>query len=491
MDVVLVQPKGVVGKKPRNKSGRVIPPEGLLAVATPLDLAGYKVKIIDQRLDPNWEQTLLAELKTGPICVGTTAMTGPQILGALQASEMVKKNSRVPVVWGGIHATLLPRQTLENPYIDIVVQEEGEETFLELVNALAGHRSIDNIQGISFKTGGVIKENANRPYIDLNLQPLLAYHLIDVNRNMISFAGRLSLPLETSRGCNENCSFCYNTRFHRNKWRYLSADETINRIRYLKENYKIQGIVFRDDNFFASPERSHQILEGMVRNDFNITWGKGDIKLNVLAHLDDDYLRLIQKSRCTSLIVGIESGSQRIADLIKKRIDISDAIPVNRRMAKFDMDMYYLFLTGIPGETKADLQSSAALGYQLTRENPNAALGVQKYVPYPGTELFDSAVKYGLFAPQKLEDWIPYGWVNRGLNFPWLSPDHLKMIKMISFCSIFQARKNALDTYLGVSPAILMMAKLYSPAARARFKGMHYKFFPELKIAEMLGYKGY
>ncbi len=464
-------------------------PEGLLAVATPLDIAGYKVHIIDQRLEPDWEQILQAELKARPVCVGITAMTGPQIAGALKASEVVKRNSDVPVVWGGIHATLLPRQTLENENVDIVVQEEGEETFLELVNALAARRSIADIKGIWWKTGGIIKENQIRPYINLNLQPLPSYHLVNLKRYASTIGGHDCLPIETSRGCAFGCAFCYNTRFHRQKWRSLTPEQTLLRIKELVEKYKISGLLFRDDNFFTHPSRAHEILEGIVKQNSNLVWGKGDIRLDTIVRFDHDYLSLIEQSHCLSLVIGIESGSQRIADLIRKQIDISEVIPVNRRLSKYNMHIRYLFLTGIPGETKSDLEASVSLMLRLVRENHRSSLGVQKFVPYPATELFDISTQYGLLPPQKLEEWIPYGWINRELGFPWISSENLKLIQMITLCSVFltEVFNPHGDTY----PLISLVEKVYAPIARKRFEGLHYRFLPELKIAKMLGYKGY
>ena len=158
MDVILVQPRARLSRAPIRTARHAPPPIGLLSVATPLDIAGYKVRIIDQWTEPNWEQILLAELRTRPICVGITAMTGAQIHWALKASELAKRNSDVPVVWGGVHASLLPRQTLENPYIDIVVQGEGEETFFELVRALCNRQPLDMVKGIWFKDSGQIKQ---------------------------------------------------------------------------------------------------------------------------------------------------------------------------------------------------------------------------------------------------------------------------------------------------------------------------------------------
>ena len=491
MDVVLVQPRGRLGRIPVNRTGRVRMPESLLAIATVLDAAGYKVKLIDQRLDPYWEQTLLDELRAKPIFVGTTAMTGPQIAGALKVSQFVKENSDVPVVWGGIHPTLLPRQTLENEYVDIVVQEEGEETILDLVKALSAKRSLDSVLGIWWKNGGVISQNPPRPYIDLNRQPPCNYDLVDLDRYAAVVAGYNCLPIETSRGCAYDCAFCYNTRFHRQQWRHLTPEETLLRMKLFIDRYKVPALIIRDDNFFSNPVRAQAILEGMVRQNLNVVWGKGDIRLDTLARLDDDYLRLIEKSKCLNLVVGIESGSQRVADLIRKNIDVSKAPSINRKLARYNFHVHYTFLLGIPGETTDDLRESASLMAQLTRENPRATLGVQKYVPYPATDLFDISVQRGLIAPQKLEDWITYGWMNRDLDFPWLSPDHLRLIRMMSFCGMFLTQKSAWGTYLNAAPFILLGAKAYSPIARQRFKGMHYRFFPEIKIARMLGYKGY
>ncbi|MFC1958803.1 cobalamin-dependent protein [Chloroflexota bacterium] len=98
MDVILIQPQRRLSRGPGCRGSL---PLALLTVATPLDVAGYEVRIIDQREEPDWERSLLAELKTKPICVGVTAMTGPQLWWALKASEVVKRNSDVPVVWGG------------------------------------------------------------------------------------------------------------------------------------------------------------------------------------------------------------------------------------------------------------------------------------------------------------------------------------------------------------------------------------------------------
>jgi len=488
MDVVLIQPRHKLSRDP---SPRASLPLGLLSVATPLDVAGYKVRIIDQRIDVDWERSLLAELKTKPICVGITSMTGPQIWWALKASEIVKRNSDVPVVWGGVHASLLPQQTLENHYIDIVVQGEGEETLFELVRALGNRQPLDRVRGIWYKDGGQIKQTPPRPFIDLNQQSPLSYHLIDMQKHVTSYSGRDCLVLETSRGCPFGCAFCYNTSFNRRQWRALTAEQTLFRMRRIIDEYEVRGIVFLDDNFFTSPERAYQILDGMVRRKFNIAWGKGDIRLDLLAGLDDDFLSLMENSDCLSLSIGIESGSQRIADIMNKGIDISQAIPANQRLAKYKMRPRYLFLCGIPDETQADLAESTSLMLRLVDDNPKATLGLQVFVAYPGTELFEISIRHGLPEPQKLEEWIPFSWANRNMNYPWLSPERRQLLKMLSFCCVFVPGDKSLKAFYDISQIVSLVAKLYYPVARKRVQGLHYRFLPELKIAEFLGYKGF
>ncbi len=488
MDIILIQPQYRLGRRPAR---RVCLPLGLLSVATPLDVAGYQVRILDQRIEPDWERSLLAELESKPICVGVTVMTGSQIWWALKASEMVKRYSDVPVVWGGVHPSLFPQQTLENPYVDIVVQGEGEETFLELVQALGNGQPLAEVKGIWYKEGGEIKQNPSRPFIDMNQQPPLSYHLVDLKMHMLSVSGRDCLFIETSRGCPFNCAFCYNINFHRRQWRALTADETLLRIKRVVDEYGVEAIAFSDDNFFTRLDRAHQILEGMAQQWPNIVWGKGDIRLDTLSQLDDDFLQLIDRSGCVSLMIGIESGSQRITDLLRKEIDVSQAVSVNKRLANYQIQPCYLFMAGLPGETEADLSETASLMLRLADENEKAVVSVSIYIPCPGAELFDTSVQYGLGIPQKLEEWIPFSRLNRRLDYPWLSPERKRLVQMLSFCSSFLAKGRSLRLFGDPSPFICLVARLYSPIARKRVQGLHYQFLPELKVAELLGYRGY
>jgi radical SAM superfamily enzyme YgiQ (UPF0313 family) len=207
--------------------------------------------------------------------------------------------------------------------------------------------------------------------------------------------------------------------------------------------------------------------------------------------MDDDYLRLIERSGCLSLVIGVESGCQRIADVMRKGIDVSQAVPVNRRLTNYRMEPRYPFLLGIPGETAADMAESAALILKLVDENRKATTGIQIFVPYPGTELHDLAVQHGLPVPQRLEEWVHFSWANRRLDYPWLSPETRRLLQMIAFSGLFLPGDRNLRVFSEVSAFVSLVARLYRPAARKRVRGLHYRFMPELRIAELLGFKGY
>ena len=129
--IILIFPKsGMYGKIINDL------PLSLIYASSIINNKGIEVTIIDQRVEKSWKQKLLYELQQKPVLAAISVMTGSPIINALEISKIIKKNYNKPVIWGGIHPTILPEQTLANPYIDIVVRGEGEETLLNLTNAL-------------------------------------------------------------------------------------------------------------------------------------------------------------------------------------------------------------------------------------------------------------------------------------------------------------------------------------------------------------------
>ncbi|MFC1485634.1 B12-binding domain-containing radical SAM protein [Candidatus Latescibacterota bacterium] len=484
--------KRIVLFYPSNKLGMSVQPRielplSLLAIATPLDRAGYEVSIIDQRVDPLWKEHLTEEILKQPICVGISSMTGPQIKNGLEVSGLVREHGDIPIVWGGIHPTLLPGQTLEHEDIDIVVQGEGEETFFELVQVLERGTPLDTVQGIWYKEDGQIKSTGSRPRVDLNEQPPLSYHLVDMKKYLISVFGVDHISFETSRGCPFRCGYCYNTTVYKSNWLGMSTDEVVRRVKRLVEEYGIKGILFSDDNFFGNKRRAIEIIKKIKDENPGILISKIDAHSSMLSKLTDEELTLLKESGCRMLMMGIESGSPRILELMNKKMNIPDLISFNKRLINYGIMPHYFFMMGFPTETLDDISQTLSLKNRLSADNPGAVPRFNIFTPFPGTPLFDISVREGLKVPDRLEDWVSFNYRTVNENAPWLTEKRKKIIRMLHFITLLAERNNFINPYKKTRPLVSLLALMYYPIARFRMKYFIYQFLVELKVAEWLG----
>ena len=229
-------------------------PLGLLYVAAPLTANNYSIRIIDQNEVKNWESELEASLKEGDaLCVGISSMTGHQIKAGIVMAKAVRRLSpNVPIIWGGVHPSLLPEQTANSQWVDAVVVGEGEETFLELIRAIEDGEPLSKVRGVCYKKGGRIIRTGLRPPLDLNKIAPLPYHLLTIKDYLKSplRSEGLSLPIITSRGCPSMCSYCYNLQFNHRLWKPMSPQKVVNEIRYLVNHFGANSVFLLDDNFF-------------------------------------------------------------------------------------------------------------------------------------------------------------------------------------------------------------------------------------------------
>lgn len=474
---MLVQP--VVGNMDSIRSSPSLP-LALLEAASLVDARGYRVKIIDQRLDRRWREHLLDELRGGPLCVGTTAMTGPQIRGALEASEVVKENSDVPVVWGGIHASLLPEQTLHDPRVDFVVKGEGEETLLELAQALGNGKRLDGIRGLWWKDPeGRIHANPERPFLDMDALPDPPFHLVNPRNYMPLYMGLRTLYLQSSRGCPYPCTYCYNTVYNNRQWRMRSAERTVALLRKVRD-LGAENVWFVDDEVIINRKRLEEICRGILRENIDIHWEVQGIRVNNALRMDDAMLRLVERSGCVRLIFGVESASERILRMVKRNIPLDQVRAINRRLRETSIIAHFNFMCGFPEETPDDLKQTVEFIFSLLRENPRARIaGIHIFTPYPGTELYDYVVRKGYFTPPRsLAGWSDFGW----MTTPMATQDK-EMLESLFFCSLFADRKwNENIT----NPLVRAAAVVYGPVARWRMKHLFFRFMLEKRIAGAL-----
>jgi len=470
-EIILIQPKAgtldLLGARL---------PLGLLSIAAAPFQKGYHITIIDQRVDMHWQQTLRSALEKDPICVGITCMTGKQILHALEAAKIVREKCDTPLVWGGVHTTIMPDQSLENPYVDIVVIREGDLIFIELVEALEQNMPLDGIKGIYYKQNGKVVKNPERDFIkNLDELPDLPYDLVDVSAySSMDVEGR-SADFVTSRGCAFKCSFCYNIYFNKRKWRAFSAKDTVRRLKDFVEKYQIKTIYFQDDNFFSNRKRSKEILQLIVDEKLDIKWGTLGLRVDTAMKFDDEMYELLVASGCMNVDIGAESGNERILELIDKNITVEDMFKVANKISKYPFILKYTFIIGFPTETREELRTTIRTALKLTEENKNIYTPILAYTPYPGSPMYDFAVKHGFVPPVSLEEWGYFGIDNWYYNFKsWLSSKQMREIKSIEFTSLFSNKK---IKYKINKFTTKILFNLYHPIAKFRFRN-HFHSFP-------------
>jgi radical SAM superfamily enzyme YgiQ (UPF0313 family) len=462
-DIILVQPK--TGKWDKISFR---PPDSLLSVAAVPVSKGYGVKIIDTRVDNEWKKTLGKALKRSPVCVGITSMTGEQINYALEIARFVKSKSNVPVVWGGVHATLLPEQTIRHLAVDYMIHGEGDHSFFELVKSLEKGNIHPDIDGVCYKKDGRPVINKQKKLIpNLEKLPLLPRHLIDIRKYYALNIDGISTTMMTSRGCPGRCTFCYNTAFFKNCWRGVGADRVIDELSLLLDKHKVKGILFEDDNFCVNLKRYGEILDKIKKEKLDFEWGLNGVRIDTLVKMNLKLLQESYKLGCKVMDVGVESGSPRMLKLMKKDITVEDVLAVNRKLVKAKFYSKFTFIGGYPTETMKDLRMTQNLMKRLTKANPRLYTPFFIFNAYPGTESYDLAVKHGLKAPTRLEDWANVDCENVLDFYPWLTKKRKRLLQMLEFVPNF-ANKNSRIKIQKKSTRFLF--DLYHPIAKFRFQ---------------------
>ncbi len=423
-EVILFRPDGGYTRK----LGARRLPLGLMHIAAPLVKRGISVAIIDGLITSDWREELQTHLGEETVCVGVSVMTGAPIVAALEFSRIVKQQHTAPVIWGGIHPSMLPRQTVEHESIDMVIEGEGEESFLQLVEALRSSGNLDAVPGLYYKKQGQVLQSSQEAHnIDLDNQPFPSYDLIDAESYVpqkLRYLGdcERSIELKTDRGCPYRCAFCYNLNHNKRRWRALSAEVVLDRLETLVHRYDLQGVSFVSDNFFVNKTRVAAVCQGILDRSLDIAW-HADIRIDTFLRMDDDLIDLIFRSGCSCLTFGVESGSDRMLSLINKDITVAQVKQAHQRALAKGFMVNYHFMLGLPDETAPDVLKTLNLMAYLARSPKVVIYGPSVYTPYPATPLFDRALELGHKMPQTLEDWIPSDFHEVG-DSPWLSPSH-------------------------------------------------------------------
>ena len=354
-----------------------------------------------------------------PDIVAITAVTKNYAVAKQYAQ--VAKECNIPTLIGGVHITFLP-QTLTDD-MDVGIMGEGDLTIVELMSFFLANGRFDktdlaNIKGIVFKdeAGKLIVTDA-RPFIkNLDTIPYPARDLLKIHK---------SAHMLSSRGCPYHCRFCSATKVTGNKSRYASADYVVEEMAHIYNTYGIEYLTIYDEQFAMNNKRVIKIQELMAAKNLI---GKFKIAVNIRAdYVTDELASLLHQMNVDVVALGTESGSQKTLDYLKcGSLKVEDNIRAIEILTKHKLRPYCSFVIGSPDETLADMMET--MDFIIT--NRLHWFDVSILVPFPGTEVWDYALKIGKVS-------IDMDW-NR-LDF-YMSPNSVNLSKHLTIKEMSKIR---------------------------------------------------
>ena len=389
--VMLIQPNEDI----RNRKLKIITftPLSLIYLGTAIE-DKHTVKIYDRNINNNDEDFIKFLKEYNPQVVGITSAVSTMLFDVINIGKLVKRNlPKAIIIVGGVHATVDPDSVLNEPYVDYIIRGEGEEAFLEFC---------DTFDNSPKKLGTLrnINKNKLRPFIDMNKLKLPNYNLLDLDKYERFY-------VNLTRGCIANCSFCYNVQMWGKNChpfvRSYSSEKTIKLIEKIVKDYKRKVFFIIDDNFLFFKNRCIEVCN--VLRNYNISF----YTVSRADSINEDVLKALKQAGCHTIAIGIESGSQRILDLLNKKVSMEQNINAIRLCKKYKIKCDALFMIGLPTETIEDLQET--IGF-IKKYNPDVA-DVHIYNPLP-SKLFDEYILNGkIKKPNTLEEWANYGGIRR------------------------------------------------------------------------------
>ncbi|MDY6907995.1 MAG: radical SAM protein [Chloroflexota bacterium] len=378
-----------------------IPPLSLSYLAAALAQEGVEVQVLDF-LVTRYSKCVLQERLEAfrPDVVGITCVT----LNFPTASRIVRAckefDPGMTTVVGGPHVSFSVEDSFRRaPWIDIIVRGEGDQTAVELVEALEQGSDLEHVAGIAFRRDGAVVLTAPRSLIpDLDGLPMPARHLLPLSRYRA-----LGSPCTviTSRGCPFGCVFCSARGMFGRGVRLRTPRLVVDEIEAVNRQLGFDAINIVDDTFTANPRHAREVCDEIARRGLEFEW-------SVYSRVDTitpDMARAMKEAGCVCVLFGIESADEGILKTINKGITVDQVRAGVGTAREAGLNVFNSFIMGLPGETPETARHSMAFARELNRDY-GANFGFHILAPLPGTALYDEAERFGLRILTR--DWARY-----------------------------------------------------------------------------------
>lgn len=377
--------------------GRVLSPYiplNLLILGACLRNNGHEVGILDQTLallqgktnddDPESYRRVVELIHAAqPDVVGLTTMCNsyPQTLSLARHYREIDPQAKI--ILGGPQATVTDLQTLKYfPWIDAVVRGEAENSLPELINCWENDDVPGRVAGITWRgDDGRVYRNEDAPLLqDIDSLPFPAYDLYPLDQIDVRL-----IPIEGGRGCPYGCTFCSTSRFFKRRYRIKSVQRLIAEMKFFYENYGFNEFELVHDNLTVSRRWVEEFCQALLEGDYPFKWGSGAR----IDSVDADMLAEMARAGCIGIYYGVETGSQRLQPIIKKKLKLENALPIVRASVENKIRSTSSFIIGFPDETVSDMLDSFNMALDVIALAPDTLAQMHLLAPLLGSPLYE------------------------------------------------------------------------------------------------------
>jgi len=382
--------------------GTLYPPLGLAYLAAMAEKMSCEVKIIDSEAEGYTYSNIEKQIEDfKPDLVGMQTYC-TNIQQCNKVANIVKKHSKkIKVVLGGAQVTIFPEESVKKENIDFVIVGEGEIVFEELIKTLKNNNSdFREVNGLVWKKKKKIIMNSKQELIkNLDSIPIPARHLFPIKKyhSSAQLRGKRTLNIMTSRGCPYRCAYCSGHISFGKTFRFFSPNRVIEEIISMIKDFKIDSIQFYDETFTVNRERVFDLCNALIKNNIKLPWACFT-RVNLV---DEELLKKMKEGGCYQIFFGVESGNQRLLDLIKKDITIEQAKNAIKLCKKVGIETFCSFMLNLPDETLEESWKTINFAIELDPDFVQFPITT----PFPGTELYRIAKENGYFIT---EDWSKF-----------------------------------------------------------------------------------
>jgi anaerobic magnesium-protoporphyrin IX monomethyl ester cyclase len=430
--------------RPRNRRF----PLSVMAVGAALP-ASVSWEIVDEnqpRIDALAEIRRHVEARRGtadPVqLVALTVMPGPQLVSAVRLSKAVKQEyPSLPIVWGGNFGGLYPAPVLNAPYVDWLVRGQGEQTFVDLLEVIAGRLDPREVAGLSFHAAdGSHVIGRERVWLGPAELPDPPYHKIDVADYLQpTFLGRRTGVYQASIGCPFACSFCGVISVYGRKEKVQPPARTAEHLGFLKRTYGMDSVHFYDNNFFLNEAHALEIAEAM--GPLGLAWWC-EARVDTLSRFSDATWRKLKAAGFRMVFCGAESGSDEVLAKMNKGITTAQTAVVAAKTREHGIIPEFSFVFGDPDEPEREIDNTLAFIRRLKGINPELEIIRYYYTPTPQRSATYGNVDALSGTPDDLDAWITPEWVgwmtHQNPDVPWL--DRRLKARVEDFETVLQSR---------------------------------------------------